>query len=175
MVIVGITFLTVYLTGVRYDRAIATNTYLSLTIIAVVLFLFMVYGLYTGVGLIDNFPSRERYRPGRILSNLGSWSDLPSPDGGDGIGGFLISVVLWIAIALVCIVLLILLEVMFWVSIFVILAMLYCMFFQALKQVFDRSDETKGNVVASMVYALRYTLLYTGWLFGVVYLAEVLG
>lgn len=96
LIVVGITFLTVYLTGRSYDRALVANIYLSLTIIATALFLFMGYGLYTGVGLVDNFPPREGYRPGQILSNLGEWGDLSGFDAGEGIGGLLMSIILFV-------------------------------------------------------------------------------
>ena len=68
--------------------------------------------------------------------------------------------------------LLIMLEAIFWFSLFVILAMLYWVFFRALKLVFSKSDETKGNFVKSIVYSLGYTILFTGWIFGIAYLVE---
>ena len=72
------------------------------------------------------------------------------------------------------IVLLIVLEAVFWFSLFIILAMLYWIFFRALKFVFNKSKDTKGDIGISAVYSLTYTLLYVGWIFGIVYLTEIM-
>ena len=69
---------------------------------------------------------------------------------------------------------LIMLEAVFWFSLFVILTMLYWVFFRALKLVFNKSNETKGKLGLSMIYSLGYTFLLTGWIFGIVYLSEIL-
>jgi hypothetical protein len=53
--------------------------------------------------------------------------------------------------------------------------MLYWVFFRALKFVFSKSTETKGDIGISAFYSLIYTVLYLGWIFGIVYLTEVLG
>jgi hypothetical protein len=62
----------------------------------------------------------------------------------------------------------------FWFSLFVILTMLYWVFFRALKLVFNKSNETKGEIGLSMLYSLGYTILFTGWIFGIGYLSEML-
>jgi hypothetical protein len=69
---------------------------------------------------------------------------------------------------------LIVLEAVFWFSIFIILTMLYWIFFSALKFVFNKSKDTKGDIVISVTYSLTYTLLYVGWIFGIVYLTEII-
>ena len=62
---------------------------------------------------------------------------------GDGIGGLIMSILLWIGMTILIFILLILLEAFFWVSIFIILAMLYWVFFRALRLVFSKSPKTK--------------------------------
>ena len=172
--VIGITILTVYLTGENYNRTVTSNLYLSLTIIGTALFLFMTYGLFYGIGLKDNFPKFREFKTGEFIANSGTAPDLPSIEVGDGIGGLIMSILLWIGMTILIFVLLILLEAFFWVSIFIILAMLYWVFFRALRLVFSKSSKTKGDIGISGIYALTYTILYLGWIFGIVYLTEIL-
>jgi hypothetical protein len=174
LLVIGITILTVYLTGENYNRTVTSNLYLSLTIIGTALFLFMTYGLYKGIGLTDNFPKFREFKTGNLIARSGTSPNLPSIEVGDGIGGLIMSILLWIGMTILVFVLLILMEAVFWVSIFIILAMLYWVFFRALKFVFSKSKETKRNLGISAVYSLTYTAMYLGWIFGIVYLTEIL-
>lgn len=173
LIVITITILTVYLTGENYNRTVTSNLYLSLTIIGTALFLFMTYGLYKGVGLTDDFPKFKDFKTGDLIVNSGTNIDLPSVEVGDGIQGIILSILIWIVITIVTFILLIVLEALFWVSIFIILGMLYWVFFRALKFVFTKSTETKNNLGISAIYALGYTALYLGWIFGIVYLTEI--
>ena len=173
--VIGITILTVYITGENYNRTVTSNLYLSLSVIGAALFLFMTYGLYKGVGLTDNFPKFREFKTGDLIANSANGVDLPGVDTGDGIGGVIMSILLWIVISIVIFVFLILLEAVFWVSIFIILAMLYWVFFRALKLVFSKSRDTKGDIGISAIYSFAYTVLYLGWIFGIVYLTDVFG
>lgn len=174
LVVIAITAVTVYVTGIDYHRSVGDNLYRSLAIIATALFLFMTYGLYKGVGLIDNFPAFRDFKSGDILSHSPHGPDFPMITAGEGIGGLLVSIILWIGMSVLLVVLLVVLEAVFWFSLFVIMTLLYWVFFRALKLVFSKSAQTKGHLGLSALYALGYTLLYTGWIFGVVYLVEVL-
>lgn len=173
--VIGITILTVYLTSENYNRTVTSNLYLSLTVIGTALFLFMTYGLYKGIGLTDNFPKFREFKTSELLTNSGNDVDLPSVDIGDGIGGVIMSILLWIAMTIILFFLLILLEAVFWISIFIILTMLYWIFFRALKFVFSKSKDTQGDIGISTIYSLAYTALYLGWIFGIVYLTDTLG
>lgn len=138
------------------------------------LFLFMTYGLYTGIGLIDNFPKFRNFKRGDIVENTSPSLDLPSVSAGDGIGGLILSILAWIGMTILMIILLIVLEAIFWFSIFILLTMLYWIFFRALKFVFNKSKDTKGAIRISAAYSLGYTLIYVGWIFGIVYLTEIM-
>ena len=172
--VIGITTLTVYLTGINYNRSLTSSLYVSLIIIATSLFLFMTYGLYTGIGLIDNFPKFRSFQSGELASRVSPPIDTPSIEVGDGIGGLILSIILWIVMSVLFVILLIVLEAVFWFSLFIILTMLYWLFFRALKFVFNKSKVTKGNIGVSTVYSLTYTLLYVGWIFGIIYITEIL-
>lgn len=172
--VIGITILTVYLTGENYNRTLTSNFYLSISIIGFSLFLFMTYGLYIGVGMEDNFPIFKNFESGSYIPGSGAFPDLPPIEVGDGIGGLLFSIALWVAMSIFFFILLILLEVVFWASIFILLAMLYWVFFRALKLVFSKIKETKGDIIKSITYSFSYTSLYLGWIFAIVYLTEIL-
>ncbi|NQY06722.1 MAG: hypothetical protein HRT68_11190 [Flavobacteriaceae bacterium] len=174
LVVIGITILTVYLTGENYNRSVISNLYLylSLSIIGTALFLFMTYGLYYGIRLKDNFPKFREFKTGEFIANSGSAPYLPNIEVGDGIGGLIMSILLWIGMTILIFILLILLEAFFWVSIFITLAMLYWVFFRALRLVFSKSTKTKGTIGISAIYSLSNTVLYL--IFGIVYLTELL-
>ncbi|SFR59285.1 hypothetical protein [Maribacter stanieri] len=175
LVVIVITITTVYLTGENYNRTITSNLYLSLFVIGTALFLFITYGLYKGIGLTDNFPKFREFKTGELIANSGNGANLPSIEVGDGISGVIMSILLWIAMTIILFVLLILIEAVFWISIFIILTMLYWVFFRALKFVFSKSKDTKGDIGISAIYSLGYTTLYLGWIFGIVYLTDLLG
>ena len=174
LVVITVTSLTVYLTGINYNRTITSNLYLSLAIIGTTLFLFMTYGLYKGIGLKDNFPSFKPFKEGRYISDIGFSGDLPNLDIVDGIAGLLVSILLWIAMTIALALLLLLLEALVWLSLFIVLAMLYWVFFRALKLVFSKVKTTKGDLTLSLLYSISYTALYLGWIFGIVYVTQIL-
>ncbi|SED22660.1 hypothetical protein SAMN04489761_4691 [Tenacibaculum sp. MAR_2009_124] len=174
LLVIGVTILTIYLTGINYNRSLTSNLYLSLGIIAISLFLFMTYGLYKGIGLIDNSPKFRWFKQGDLIGNVSPALDAPSIDIGDGIGGLIASIFLWIGMTIFIIVSLVILEAIFWFSFFIMLTMLYWIFFRALKFVFNKSKNTKGNLGVSVAYSLTYTLLYVSWIFGIVYLTDII-
>lgn len=176
LLVVGLTVLIVYFSGINYNRALTTNLYASLAIIGTALFLFLIYGLYKGVDVVDDFPNYRNFKSGEFYSaDLPLDVEIPDADAGDGCEGIVMAILMWIAVTVALFMFLILLEVVFWVSFFVIILMLYWLFFRALKLVFSKSKETQGNIGASVLYAFGYTVLYTGWIFGIVYFSEILG
>ena len=177
--VVTVTALSVFLLG---KRSIFVETELTLGIVAAALFVFLAVGLYHGVRVRRrDVPTFDA--PGVDFADLGN--NLPGnlgdgvgiPDGLDGDEGCLVAVVGLLLAALAAVVLLVVLWVVLnlgivlWV--FLLTALAY-VFYLALRQVFARSRTTRGNLGASLGYALFYTLLYTGWLFAVVFIADAL-
>lgn len=175
LIVISVTFLTVWLTGINYNREITSNLYISLSIIGLILFAFMAYGLYKGVGLEDDFPKYQAYKTGDILnySAPGTFS-APDTDVGEGLAGILMSILLWIVMTIAIVLAIVLLEAIFWFSLFIIIMMLYWIFFRALKLVFNKSEKTVGDIFSSLSYSLSYTILYLGWIFAIVYLTQIL-
>ncbi|WP_236002772.1 hypothetical protein [Luteirhabdus pelagi] len=174
LLVIGITVLIVYFTGINQNRTITDNFDLSLTIIGTALFLFMTYGLFKGFGLKDDFPKFRGYSEGDYFTHPAVDFDTPEISVDDGIGGLMLSILLWIGMSILLVLLMLVLEIVFWFSVFILLAMLYWVFFRALKLVFSKSKETMGDLGVSALYSFGYTLLYIGWMFGIVYLTQLL-
>ncbi|WP_034060142.1 hypothetical protein [Lacinutrix jangbogonensis] len=172
IIVILLTILTVYINGQNHERSITSNFYISLAIIGTVLFLFMTYGLYKGIGLKDNFPNFKSYEVGNHIPSSGEIPAIPIFEGGDGIGGFIMSVLVWIGMTILIFLLLILLEIAFWFTLFIIIMMLYWLFFRALKLVFTKAAITQGDIRISALYGLGYSILYLGWIFIIVFIAQ---
>ena len=174
-IVIAVTSLTVYFTGIHYHRSVNDNLLISLSIIAIVLFVFMTYGLFKGIGLVNNFPKFKKFKSGEMIDLPMGKNSVSGVDAGDGIEGLLFSIVSWILLTIAFVIFLVFLEAVLWLSIFVILAMLYWIFFRALKLVFSKAKITQGHFFKSIAFALGYTLLYTGWIFAIVFIAEKIG
>ncbi|MEM6719338.1 MAG: hypothetical protein AAF611_08500 [Bacteroidota bacterium] len=176
LVVIVVTALTVYLSGINYHRSITNNFHLSLGIIAIALLSFLSYGLYKGIELEDDYPALKGFKFKKKISELAKFESSPhfDFDMGEGIGGIILAIVLWLFFSVVLIALLVFLQSVVWFSILLILAMLYWLFFRALRLVFSKGADTENNVQLSFMYAFSYTILYIGWLFGIVYLTTIL-
>jgi hypothetical protein len=174
LLVIVVTALTVYLTGINYHRSLTTNFYISTGIISGTLFLFLTYGLFYGVSLLNNFPEFKGFKRGDFIANSGIAPDIPEVDTGDVISSIILSIVLWIVMSVLFLLLLIVLEAVLWFSVFIIISMLYWLFFRAMRVVFSKSAITQNNLGLSIIYAFNYTAMYTGWIFLIVYLTEIL-
>ncbi|HSD84991.1 MAG TPA: hypothetical protein VLG46_14080, partial [Anaerolineae bacterium] len=171
---------------------------ITLYIVAAVLLGFLTVALYKGVR-VQRSPAdrpvwrslRHRFkRPpisaGDVADAAGTVIDVASsvdisdidlpdlPDGGDDLVGCLFSIGLWVVVAVLIITLLpVVLEVV-WAVLFLLIAVLYWIFYRALRVVFIQSRKCRGNWLRSVGYAGFYTVLYTGWLFVVVLIVKSL-
>lgn len=173
LLVIGLTIITVFLTGINFHRSLSDNFYISLSIIATALFIFLLYGLYTGLRLLDDPPKFGKYQPGSILAHSSYTPNFGAVDVGEGLAGILLSILLWIAMAISFVVFLLVLEALVWISIVIIMAMLYWLFMRAFKLVLHKSSKTKGDLAKSVLYSFGYTLLYCGWLFGIVLVSQL--
>lgn len=168
--VIMLTVLMVYFTGLPHHRSMILNSYISLTIIGIALFIFLTAGLYFGVALVDNFPSYKQLKKDIHFKGYDLPSNLTIPDVAIGTGeNVILSILLWIGMSiLIAILFFIIIEIMV-ISILLLIVILYWVFFRALKVVFSISARTKKNMVISIAYGLFYTLLYVGWIYAVVY------
>ena len=170
---------------------------ITLLLISLCLFAFFTIGLYKGVRLEK--PPKEQLPPPADLSALGELLshgeippvidlphlpvdapplphlhvDLPGvPDVGDDLIGCLVTLVLWVVVSIVLVFLFWLLA-QFLVTVLPALALgLYWVFYRALRIVFAKSRMCKGRLLPSMGYGLVYTVLYTGWIFAVMWIGR---
>ncbi len=169
-----ITLLIVYLTGLASHRSILENSIISLTILAICFFSFLTFGLYNGLNVLDNYSHKLQLKWRELLSKdyVDGSFDLPSmetPDLGDGIGGILLGILLWIVVSALFVLLLISLQAIIWLTLLILAAVIYWGLISALKLIFSKSHECEGDLMKSVTFATGYTILYVGWIYGVVY------
>jgi hypothetical protein len=92
----------------------------------------------------------------------------------EGIEGLLISILLWIVMTLLAGVLFYVFGALVWSGVIIFIAMLYWIFFRALRLVFKNANKCKGNLMLSIAYGLFYTTLYNFWIYGVILMAHFL-
>jgi hypothetical protein len=107
-----------------------------------------------------------------LVSRPAHHGDAFDLDVGEGIGGIIVGIILWILWA-------ILVAFMIWffsnvllIVIATFVGMLYWIFFRALRLVFKNSNKSKGDIIESIRYGLTYTLLYNFWIYGIFILIE---
>jgi hypothetical protein len=162
-------------------RSVFVELQITLLILAVTLFCFLSAGLYWGF--------RPGSKPGYGLFAAGADAgsampftagDLPDLSGFGDVGGgddpisCLLSIVGWLVMTVFLLVALTVVAAVLWGVLLALAGALFWLFSQALRQVFAHSRRCRGKLLLSIGYALGFTLLYTGWLFGVMWLARLL-
>jgi hypothetical protein len=164
-----LTIVSIWLFGLGKHRSIFSNSLLSTTILSTGFFLFLAIGLYKGIKLKDNLgriTHKGKSQEPVDLSNLHNTSSLLEV--GDSIGGFVISIILWLLVTVLIGFFIWFFGVVFWTAITVFVAMLYWIFFRAVRLVFKNSYKCKGKFILSVSYGLLYTLLYNFWIYGII-------
>ncbi len=172
---ISITILLVYLSGLTSHRSILDNSIISLSILAISFFLFLTFGLYNGLNVFDNYSHKlqlswknaKKRMPDSWGSNFTGTTDIP--DVGDGIGGIIVGVILWIIFTLALVILLFLLQAIVWLTFVLIAIAIYWIIIRGLKLIFSKSTECQNDLAKSVTYAFGYTTLYVGWIYGVIY------
>lgn len=140
-------------------------------------FIFISSGLYFGLKLKDNVGHilhRERVKKYSDNISLPDVSGFEPPAVGDGIGGVIVSIILWFLISIALSFLLYFLGFFFWAAILFFAAMLYWIFFRALRLVFKNSRKCKGNLLKSFAFGFFYSFLYISWIYGIIFLVNYL-
>jgi hypothetical protein len=170
IIVAVLTVLSIWLFGLGQHRTIFENSILSTTVLSIAFYLFLTIGLYNGIKLKDDI---GKLTDKINLSNLPDFSHTGEGadflDVGDGIGGIIISTVLWILMTFLIGLFVWLFGAVLWSGIIVFIAMLYWIFFRALRLVFKNSNKCKGNLTISLVYGFFYTILYNFWIYGVIF------
>jgi len=93
-------------------------------------------------------------------------------DGGEGIGGIIVGILAWVFVAILILIFIWLFNTIVVTMILIFIAMLYWIFFRALRLVFKNSKRCKGRLLISMVYGFIYTTLYNCWIYAIILLTH---
>jgi hypothetical protein len=175
LLVITLTIVGVYLWGLGSHHTFFENSFLSTTILSAAFCSFITAGLFHGIKLKDNvgrmtdkikseeFPKMPDISPGGQIVDVGD-------DFGGMLLGTVISILLWIVTAVVLAVVLWMFGQLLIISLVVFAAMLYWIFFRALRLVFKNSKRTKGDLPMSVIYGVFYTFLYNFWIYGILFL-----
>lgn len=175
--VAALTVLGVYFWGLGTHHTFFENSILSTTILSMAFFSFITVGLYHGVKLKDDLGKViDKFHPqsiGDVSTNLPTVESPIEPiDIGEGIAGIILSILLWILMAVVFAAALWIFGNVLTIIFLVFIAMLYWIFFRALRLVFKNSNKTKGDVLYSIRIGLMYTVLYNFWIYAIFILTE---
>jgi ascorbate-specific PTS system EIIC-type component UlaA len=176
LIVIALTILAVYLWGLGQHHTFFENSIISTTIISIVFFLFITTGLYNGIKLKDNVGKiTDNFKGIDAVDVPGHLPDVDPPtDVGDGIAGIILGILLWIIAAIVLAVSLWVFSNVLVIVVMTFVAMLYWIFFRALRLVFKNSNKSKGDLMESMKWGLSYTLLYNFWIYSIFILTAYL-
>lgn len=176
LVIILLVALSVWISGRNSHHTLFQNSIVSITILAISFFLFVSISLYNGVKLRDNLGSifsKEKFKEiSKSTSDIAP-TNLDVPDAGsDGIGGIIFGIIAWIFFTIALLIMLYIIGVFFWSVLFLFLAMLYWIYFRALRLIFKNSGKCKGDLLKSFGFGFIYSALYVSWIYGIIYLLK---
>lgn len=160
-----------YFLNLKTSHSLYENALFILSFLSIMMFILMSLGLYYGLKLKDNI--------GKLTNHI-DMKKLPDFSGGtqdisiameslggiaEGMGGFVFAILA----ALVFIMIGWALILVSWFLIIFMMAILYWIFFRAMRLVLKYSIVCKGNLVRSLQYSAFYTFLYMAWFYGVVF------
>jgi hypothetical protein len=176
LIVVALMILAVYIWGLGQHHTFFEISIISTTIISIAFFLFITIGLYNGIKLKDNVGKiTDRFKG---IDAVDVPAELPSVDPpmdvGEGIAGIIAGILLWIVVAIVLAVSLWVFSNVVVIVVMTFVAMVYWIFFRALRLVFKNSNKSKGDLMESMRWGLTYTVLYNFWIYGIFILTTYL-
>lgn len=176
LVIILLVVLSVWISGRNSHHTLFQNSIVSITILAISFFLFVSISLYNGVKLRDNLGSifsKEKFKEiSKSTSDIAP-TNLDVPDAGsDGIGGIIFGIIAWIFFTIALLIMLYIIGIFFWSVLFLFLAMLYWIYFRALRMIFKNSGKCKGDLLKSFGFGFIYSALYVSWIYGIIYLLK---
>jgi phosphoglycerol transferase MdoB-like AlkP superfamily enzyme len=166
LVIVSIGILD-YFIVLKSHKSLYANLLFITLLMSVSFFVFITLGLYKGIRLKENIGKLTDHIDTKKLPDFsGGVPDLSAVMQGfgaiaEGLGGLVIAILS----AVVLIMLGWFLILSSWFVLIFLAAVLYWVYFRALRLVFKRSGICQGNIIMSLKYAGLYSLLYTSWIF----------
>lgn len=176
IIVIALTILSVWFYGAGKHQTVIENSLLSTSLLSIAFFLFISISLYNGTKLKDNIGKFTDSFDTKKIEHLKEFTLMSDGiDVAEGIGGIILSVILWIVVSIIISYLFFILGAIIWFSVLIFLGMLYWIFFRALRLIFKKSGECSGNVERSIFYGITYTILYNFWIYGIILLAEYYG
>lgn len=177
LAIIVVVIFSVWLSGKASHRSLFQNSIVSTSVLAGAFFLFITFGLYFGLKLKDNVGNilnKERIQRYADKTPKFNGFEFDPPAVGDGIGGAILSILAWIVISILLIFLSYFFGLFFLSAVFLLVAILYWVFFRALRLVFKNSGKCKGNILKSLGLGLFYSFIYISWIYGIIFLIQYL-
>lgn len=175
--VIAVTTLAVWLFGLGQHRSLFANSLISTTILFVAFCAFTTVGLYHGVKLRDDVGRLTDRISRNHFPGASGLEGLPNFDFSDGHGiiGILAAIVMAVAVAILAVFVIWLVGALLWTYILIFAAILYWVFFRALRLVFKTSNRCRGRWAASLGQGLGHASLYTVWVYAIIYAAHYLG
>lgn len=176
LLVIVLTILSIWLFGLGQNRTLFENSLLSTSILSAAFFLFIAIGLFKGIKLKDDIGKLTDQIKFNNLPDVSGGLEFPSDglDIDEGIGGVIIGIVTWIIFSMLLLLFIWVFSTVVWAMILVFAAMLYWIFFRALRLVFKNSNKCKNNLSKSVAYGIGYTVLYNFWIYGIILISHYL-
>jgi hypothetical protein len=171
LIVIALTILGVYFWGLGRHNTFFENSIISTTILSIAFFSFITIGLYNGIKLKDDLGQIvDKFKPVDTTELSANLTSSEPVDVGEGIVGIILSILLWILMAILFSIALWIFSNVLVIIILTFIAMLYWIFFRALRLVFKNSNKSKGDLIESIKWGLTYTILYNFWIYGIFFL-----
>ena len=170
-----LTVLEVWFSGRSQHRTLFANSLISTSLLFGAFFLFVTIGLYHGIKLKDNIgrlTDRINRRHAPDVSNLSFDADLPALEG--DFVHIVFALMLWLVAAVISLLFIWLLLWVLWAGILTFAAMLYWVFFRALRLVFKDANHCRGRLLPSVGRGFGYASLYSVWIYSIILAAHYL-
>ncbi|HAN77393.1 MAG TPA: hypothetical protein DCQ31_06285 [Bacteroidales bacterium] len=176
VITVALTLIIVFLSGLANHRTLFVNSLVSTTILSTVFISFLTYGLFNGLKLKNDFGNMGEHLKFRKFPTLTNFShahtEAISIESENGFASILLSVILniliWVVVSILLTVLFWFLGSILWITVVLLFAMLYWIFYRATRFVLKNANVCKNNLLKSFAYAVFYTVLYIGWMYGII-------
>lgn len=174
LIVAGAIMLVVYITGLEDHRSLYLNSLITTTILLFVFFCFITIGLFRGWKLKDTIGNLTGYfsrlkRPGTETPGFDGLEALEVVDSPEGC---LAAIIIWIVVGLFGTIILWAIGAFFWGIILVMAGLLYWIIFRAFRLILKRSAGCKGNIVAALQIAFTYSLLYSSWIYAIIFFSH---
>jgi hypothetical protein len=158
-----------WILGLEQHSTVFHNAIMATLTLSGLFFFFLTTGLYKGVKLQDDLGKiTDKIKFKRFPDWPEFACEFPVLEG-EGILGFILGIIAAIALAALLAVLLWFLSFTLWALLLCLVAVIYWIFFRALRFVFRHAAICSGSLWASIKYGLGYTALYSCSIYGIIF------